>query len=420
MHLPSAGVTYAPRHLATTLRRAMKTFPAVLVTGPRQSGKTTFLSNELGRSHRFVSLERPDTRARARGDPVGFFDENPPPVILDEIQYVPELLHYVKDRIDADRRPGRWILSGSQSFPLMHGITQTLAGRIAVLTLLPLSIGEAVGARPARSIDALFRRVFAASSRRGASASMSRAPPDIVSWLLRGGFPEPRLNPAVDRQIWFSSYVQTYLQRDVRDLVQVGDLHDFGRFLALVAANTGRLLNLADLSREVGVSAPTARRWMSVLEASQILFLLRPYHRNFGKRITKAPKIVMLDSGLATWLTGLHSPEALLHGPTFGALFESAVIAEWVKVFHRAGEPPQLGYWRSSSGLEIDLLIERNAFLHAVEIKATATPTPTHAESVAAWLELAGPRARGAVVCRIDAPATLRPGIRAVPWHSLA
>jgi predicted AAA+ superfamily ATPase len=407
---------YVPRHLSATLRRALRTFPAVFVSGPRQAGKTTLLREELARTHRFVSFERLDIRARAKNDPVAFFEENPPPVILDEIQYVPELLHFLKDRIDNDRKPGQWVLSGSQSFALMRGITQTLAGRIAILTLTPLSVTEVVGAKPPRSIDALLHHAFEGRRSASGAASEERVP-DAADWLLRGGYPEPRLNPEVDRKLWFAGYVQTYLERDVRDLLQVGDLHDFGRFLTLVAANTGRLLNFSDLAREIGVTGPTAKRWLSVLEASQVVHLLRPYHKNFGKRITKAPKVVVIDPGLATWLTGLHEKEAVLNGPSFGSLFETAVIAEWIKAFHDAGEPSTLHYWRSSTGLEVDLVIERNGVLYGVEVKSTATPMPQHADALAQWLALAGRKARGVLACRVDAPVTLRPGIRAVPWH---
>lgn len=409
---------YLARHLAEALRRASRTFPAILVTGPRQCGKTTLLREELGKTHRYVSLERPDVRDRAARDPVAFLDENSPPVILDEIQQAPDLLHHIKDRIDADRKPGRWILSGSQSFPLMRGITQTLAGRIAILKLAPLSVGEAAGLPAAGSLDDLLDRVFGGKSRaRALAIRRGFDPDDTADWLLRGGYPEPRANPAVDRNLWFSSYVQTYLERDVRDLIQVGDLRDFGRFLALIAASSGRLLNFADLAREIGVTGPTAKRWLSVLEASQIVTLLRPYHRNFGKRLTKAPKVALNDPGLATWLLGLHAPEALMQGPNLGALFETAVISEWIKAIDAAGDGTTLHHWRASGGLEIDLVIERDGLLYGIEAKATATPTPQHAEPLGRWLELAGPKARGVIACRVEEPVTLRPSIRAVPWH---
>ncbi len=408
----SPPMAYLPRHLVQAVHRAAATFPAILVTGARQAGKTTLLRNEFGGSHRYVSLEPPDVRLRAAEDPVGFLRENPPPVILDEIQYVPDLLHYVKDEIDRDRAPGRWLLTGSQTFGLMKGVSQTLAGRVAVLELLPLSVGEAVGASAPDTVDTLLGRVFGDPSPAGPGAKV-----DLGDWLLRGGYPEPRLNPDVDRALWFGSYVQTYLERDVRDLAHVGDLGAFTRFLTLVAARTGTLVNLAELGTEAGVTGPTARRWLSVLEASGIVCLLQPFHRSFGKRIRKSPKLYMLDPGLATYLMGVHTPEAALQSAFAGPLMETAAVSEWIKAFRHSGERPALYYWRSGNGLEVDLIIERGGRLYAVEVKATATPVPRHAEALSRWLRLAGGSARGVVACNVERPSTLRPGIRAVPWH---
>jgi len=228
------------------------------------------------------------------------------------------------------------------------------------------------------------------------------------------------LNPEIDRQLWLSSYVQTYLERDVRDLVQVGDLNVFARFLALAAGRSGQLLKMSELARDVGVSAPTIRRWISVLEASGIVHLLEPYHRNFGKRVVKAPKLIFLDPGLAAFLVGLHQREAILQGPSVGALTETAVVGECVKRFRQQGEVPALFFWSSPSGLEVDLLIERNQRLYAIEVKWTATPTPAHAAALARWLELATPEVQAVaavVACRVDAPMSLGDGVRAVPWH---
>src|SRR5688572_26601266 len=220
-------MAYYSRHLVPTIRRALTTFPALLLTGPRQAGKSTLLRQELAATHRYLSLERPDLRARAAADPVAFLAENPPPLILDEIQQLPELLSWLQERIDAQRTPGQYVLSGSQSFALMEGVSQTLAGRIAILTLLPLSMGELRVIAP-RSIDQQLARVFDDPlPPPGSSPESSLAPPlDAHDWLLRGGYPELRANSDVDRSLWFASYVQTYLERDVRDLLQVGDLRD--------------------------------------------------------------------------------------------------------------------------------------------------------------------------------------------------
>ena len=396
------------------MRRAMSTFPAVLVTGARQTGKTTLLREEFGSSHRYLSLERPDVRSRARADPVGFFEDNPPPLILDEIQYAPELLHFVKDRIDEKHIPGRWLLTGSQTFSLMAGVSQTLAGRVAVLTLDPLSVSEAMRKKSFGALDVVLRRVF--GGRLTSSAAESNEPA-LVDWILRGGFPEVRLNRRVDRDLWFSSYVQTYLERDVRDLAQVADLATFSRFLMVVGSRTGSIVNMEKLGRDVGISGPTAKRWLSVLETSQTVFLLPPYHRNFGKRIRKSPKLYVLDPGLATYVLGLHTRDSILQGPSLGALAETAVVGEWLKAFRQRGEKPALHYWQSSGGAEVDLVFERSGKLYGLEIKATATPVPRHADGLAKWLELAGPTASGALACRVRRPMRLRPGIRAIPWH---
>ncbi len=403
---------YRPRRLAATLKRALRTFPAALVTGARQSGKTTLLRNELAR-YRYLSLERPDARGRALSDPEGFLNDAGAPLVLDEIQYAPGLLHHIKDRIDADRRPGRYVLTGSQSFALMKGVSQSLAGRIAVLSLDPLSAGEAGGAPEATAPDRLLARVFG----RGSGRARAAAAPEAADWLLRGGYPEPRLNRRVDREIWFSSYVQTYLERDVRDLLRVTDLESFRRFLFLVGTRTGQALNLAELGGELGVSAPTVRQWLSVLRTSQVVYLLRPFHRNLGKRIRKSPKLYLMDVGLATFLLGLHTRPAVLQGPSLGPLLETAVVTEWVKAFRGSGLEPPLSFWRASDGREVDLVIEYGGRVHAVEVKATETPVPGHAANLAAFAALAGPATRAVLACRVGSPAALRPGVRAVPWH---
>lgn len=408
-------MTYLPRHLAQTAARALRTFPAVIVTGARQTGKTTLLRQELGATHRYLSLELPDLRQRALADPRAFFQQLPPPLILDEIQAAPELLPYIKASIDEDRRPGGWLLTGSQRFALMRGVSESLAGRVAVLELEPLSVREARGLPPLHTLGDTLTHVFAAD-RPALDAAIPPAP-DLADWLLRGGFPELRLNPNVDRQLWLGSYIQTYLERDVRDLLQVGDLRAFSHFLALLATRSATLLNLAEFGREVGISAPTARRWLSVLEASHIVQLLPPYHRSFGKRLRKSPKLVLSDPALVTYLAGLHTPEAVLQGPMLGPLTETAVIAEWVKAIRNSGERCELFHWRASDGLEIDLVIEHGTELYGIEVKATASPTPRHADGLARWLSLAGPTARGVLACRVDHPLTLGRGVRAVPWH---
>jgi predicted AAA+ superfamily ATPase len=406
---------YVRRSLANTLQRVTRTFPAAVITGPRQSGKTTLLRREFGATHSFVTLEDPDTRARAIDDPRRFLQENPAPVILDEIQYVPDLLSYVKTAIDEDRRPGRWLLSGSQVFQLMRGVSQSLAGRTAVLTLLPFSCREWLGPYALHPQDAFFSAFKPPKQKPPSQPSKA---PDLGDWLLRGGFPEPRSNPKIGIADWCSAYLQTYLERDVRNLSHIGDLQAFERFLRLCAARTTQILNLSNLARDTGVSVPTAKAWLSVLEAGHTVFLLPPYHENFGKRLIKAPKLYFTDTALAAHLTGLRDVTALLQGPMAGALFETYVVTAIRKAFLHGGEPAPIYYWRSSDGWEVDLIVEHNLRLYPVEIKLNATPTPHHVVSLERWMTAAGKKSEsGLLICGAAKPVAIAENIHAVPWH---
>ncbi|MDX1999164.1 MAG: ATP-binding protein [Thermoanaerobaculia bacterium] len=405
------------RTLAGVLERATQTMPAALVTGPRQSGKTTLLRTMFGATHRYVSLELPHVRERAAADPVGFLADYPAPVIFDEIQQVPALLSYLQSAIDEDRRPGRWLLSGSQSFPLLEGASQSLAGRVAILHLLPLSWSEIRDqARPGEDVEDQLDRIFAARPS-GPTPKVPKVP--LAHWLVRGGYPELWRNPGLDHELWLGSYLQTYLERDVRSVLGVRDLGTFQTFLRLAAARNGQILNLVDLARDLGVSPPTVRQWLSVLEASHQIVLLRPHFENFGKRLIKSPKLYWLDTGVAAFLLGT-SESGALAGPTAGALFESAVVAELVKLFRHRGRPPGLWFWRSRDGVEVDLLVERRGRLHPIEIKATASPRPAHAEAVVRWRTWAGTAGgEGLVICRAEDASSLVPGVRVLPWHHL-
>ncbi len=401
------------RDLADTIERAARSFPVVLVTGPRQSGKTTLLRQRFGGTHDYVTLENPDARERARRDPMAFLKRHAPPLVLDEIQLVPELLSYVKSMVDEDRKPGRFILSGSQAFALMQGVSQSLAGRVAVLTLLPLSVGEIAGrVRGAKEHDPVPTAWINGTIEPGKRIALAR-------WLWRGGYPERWFARNVDQELWATSYVQTYLERDVRSLLAVRDLGAFQVFLRLAAARTGQVLNLSDLARDAGISHPTARQWLSVLEASHQIVLLRPHFENLGKRLVKAPKLYWLDTGVVASLVGLDERTVTTHAMA-GALFETAVVAEFIKAHHHRGREPRLWYWRSSDGWEVDLLLERGGELHPIEIKISATPRPLHADALDRWRRATGrEKTRGFVVCDIDRPESLVPGVTAMPWDLL-
>jgi len=403
---------YITRSLETILKKAISEFPAVVLTGPRQSGKTTLLKHLFSKEYQYISLEPPDIRAAATEDPRGFLEMYPPPVIFDEVHYAPSLLPYIKERIDADRkRCGQYLLTGSQNLLLVEKITESLAGRVAMLRLLPLSRREAED-RPQAPLP------WESKNKGGLKRKISHQ----LIWhdFLRGGYPELVANPGRDINLWHASYVQTYLERDVRTIRQVGDLSQFQNFLRALAARCAQLLNLTDLARDLGVALNTVKSWVSLLEATYQVIVLRPYHANIGKRLVKTPKIYFMDVGTLCYLTGLKDPAHAASGPLGGPIMETAVLSEIVKALTHRGIDPQVYFWRTSTGAEVDILIETNGKIVPVQVKLSATPRPAMASSIKTFIEDFGNKAMpGYMVHPGNVHLPLGPNITALPFADL-
>lgn len=403
--------SYIERSLGLHLKRAAREFPVVVLTGPRQSGKTTVLRHKFGGTHRYVSMELPDVQAAAASDPRGFLEINPPPVILDEIQYAPTLLPYIKEMVDSDRKArGAFLLSGSQNILLAERTTETLAGRAAVLKLLPLSIQEQLG-RPASRLP--WEPGYRSSGKALAGA-------DLWDSLLRGGFPELASEPDRDFVLWHAGYTQTYLERDVRTLRQVGDLTLFQNFLRVLAARSAQLLNLTDIARDLGIAVNTAKAWLSVLEATYQVIVLRPYFANVGKRLVKMPKVYFTDTGTLCYLTGLKDVSHAAAGPMGGAIFETAVLGEIYRTLLHRGEEPRLYFWRTSTGTEVDIVLESEGSLVPIETKASSTPSPAMTKGIESFRSIFGEKSTaGYVIHPGDVVLPLGNGNRALPISRL-
>lgn len=383
---------FIKRTAEKTFKELLRQYPVVVVTGPRQSGKTTLVRHACP-DKPYVLLEDLDTRQFALDDPRGFLAQFPDGAIFDEVQRCPDLFSYLQGIVDSDQRPGLFVLTGSQQFTLRSGISQTLAGRVALLPLLPFSLSALDGA--------------------------DLVPESLAELLWKGCYP-PLYDRGYDPGNWCGNYVRTYIERDVRQLINVRDLSTFQRFLRLCAGRSGQLVNLSSLAGDCGVTHNTAKSWLTVLEASYIVYMLQPHHQNFNKRLVKTPKLYFLDTGLATWLLGIHEPEQLALHPLYGSIFETWVVGECLKARWQQALESNLYFWRDRSGHEIDLLIDHGQHIQPVEIKSGQTVASDFLRPIRRWQKLAGEASGRATLVYGGREQQRRSDCSVVPWRGLS
>ncbi len=378
---------YIERKSSIVLERLKKSFPIIAITGPRQSGKTTLAKHTFS-NYEYVSLENPNVLDFAHSDPIGFLNQFKDGVIIDEIQKVPELFSYLQEIADDAKEMGKIILTGSSQFTLRSGISQSLAGRIGYLELLPLAISE------------IKKRK------------------DLDEQIITGFYPA-----LYDRNIapndWYANYIRTYVERDVNQLINIKDSSKFRLFLKLCAGRTGQLINLSSLGNETGVSHTTINQWLSILETSYIVFRLHPHYQNFSKRLVKSSKIFFYDVGLLCWLLGIKEAKELSVYPLRGQIFENLVVADAYKYFFNIGEQPSLYFWRDNKGLEVDLLFEQKNKLHPIEIKSGETILSTMFKNMNKWKELSGDQGGELRLIYGGDKQQQRTEIDILPWFSV-
>ncbi len=374
------------------LRKLASQFSVIVITGPRQAGKTTLARAQFP-DHPYASLENLDTAARAEDDPRGFLASFPEGAVIDEIQRVPSLLSYLQQVVDENPRPGAFVLTGSQQFGLMGALAQSLAGRAGLLELLPFSVSELMP----RYSGALI---------------------DLDAALWHGWYP-PIFDRDLDPELWYSAYISTYLERDVRQVENIRDMAAFRRFLALCAGRTGQLVNLSAIADESGVSHNTIKSWLSVLEASYLVRLVQPFHRNFNKRVVKTPKLHFLDTGLAARLLGIREPSQLATHPARGALFESFVYAELLKRRLNEHAPWDIYFWRDQGGHEVDFVLESGRSLAAIEAKSGSTFHPDQNQGLSMFQELTGKELDRSLLVYGGKESFGYKGSSVLPWNAM-
>lgn len=399
-----------PRHLAKHILKYAKQYPLVALVGPRQSGKTT-LAKFLFPQHTYLSLENLDLRLQATNDPRGFLKNHGPRLILDEVQRVPELFSYLQEIVDTNQDPGQFILTGSSQFLLVEKITQSLAGRIVTFKLFPLSYLELREYPEDPTFESVFRQ---AHPHRGKITQH-----ELCQYLWEGFYPRIH-NNHLDSYKWYENYVFTYVERDIRSLLNVRNLRTFEHFLLLCASRSGQLLSYSDLSGALGISVPTVKEWISILESSGLIFILPPYFENFSKRVVKTPKIYFVDTGLLCHLLSIRNIDQLKTHPLLGHIFETFIVSECFKRFYNLGETPPLYFWRDQSQNEIDLLIHSGNKSFPVEIKMSQTFHPDFKKVISQWIHLdKNPANVGMVVYCGEHKLQTDQTIQAIPWYML-
>jgi predicted AAA+ superfamily ATPase len=406
---------YVSRTLETFFRKADRQFPVLLVTGARQVGKTTFVQHVRTEERTYVTLDDPTARALAKSDPPLFLQRFRPPVLIDEFQYAPELLPHIKMAVDRERKAGLFWLTGSQQFHAMKGVSESLAGRVGIVYLMGLSRRELTG--DAQSHHPFIPDPGSVSLR--LLSGRRRSLEEIYCAIWRGSFPAIATEASMDRDLFYGSYVQTYLQRDVRDLAQVGNEMAFLRFLRTAAARTAQILNLADLARDADVAPNTAKAWLSILQTSGIVYLLEPWHSNLTKRLVKTAKLYFVDTGLCAYLTEWSSPQTLEAGAMSGSILETWVVAEILKSFLHNGRKAPLYFYRDKDKLEIDLLIFQDGTLHPLEIKKTGSPSKHDIRHFSALKKLSLPIGSGGLICLAEQDLPMADSVHCIPADAL-
>lgn len=406
---------YVQRTLERFIKNSARQFPVLLLTGARQVGKTTCMRHLAGKERNYVSLDDPLILSLAKQDPALFMQRFSPPVLIDEIQYAPELLPYIKMEVDRKRKPGSFWITGSQQFHLMQGISETLAGRIGILNLLGLSRKEMWGC--GYNLKPFLTDSETINERLENEDKLDLK--KLYTLIWRGSFPEVALHNELDWNLFYSSYVQTYIQRDIRDLAKVGDEMAFLRFLRASAARTGQLLNMSELARNADVSSNTAKNWLSLLRASGTIYLLEPYFSNSTKRMVKRPKLYFLDTGLCAYLTEWLSPETLEAGAMSGAIFETWVLTELLKSYWHNGLRAPFYFYRDKDQKEVDLIIVKDGLLYPLEMKKTASPSKKDARNFQLLEKLLIPLGPGGVISLAEQFVPLTSNVHAIPVAAL-